>query len=95
MSSAADPNTYLDRLGAPRLPARTVPFDPGYDAVTVEAHCRQSGHLMPAVKLSMASWLLAEWSQTKCKIDAAHRAGVTGRHRRRATRNRRRKGHAG
>lgn len=76
MSSAADANTYLERLGTPRLPARTVPFDPGYDAVTVEAHCRQSGHLMAAVKLSMASWQLAEWSQTKRKIDAAHSVGV-------------------
>lgn len=76
MSSADYVNAYLEQLGSPPRPARTVPFDPGYDAVTVEAHCRQSRHLMAALKLSMASWQLAEWSQTKRKIDAAHAFGV-------------------
>lgn len=33
---------YLDRLGVPALAARTVPFDPGYDAHTVVSTSRKA-----------------------------------------------------
>jgi len=67
---------YLQWLGVAPLAPRTAPFDPGYDAGTVEGHCLQSGHLMAALKLSMACWQLAAWSQTERKVRAAHASGV-------------------
>lgn len=76
MQAVDGTSEYLGHLGVPRLPPRTVPFDPGYDAVTVEAHCRQSAHLMAGLKLSMACWQLAAWEQTERKIAAARAAGV-------------------
>jgi phosphosulfolactate synthase len=69
-------DTYLAQLGVAQIPPRTVPFDPGYDAVTIEAHCLQGAHLMAGLKLSMACWQLAAWTQTERKIKAAHAAGV-------------------
>jgi len=48
---------YLKLIGVAELPARTSPFDPGYDPVTVESHIQQSGHLMSVLKISMACWL--------------------------------------
>ena len=74
MLTAVD--TYLDHLGVAQLAPRTVPFDPGYDAATIEAHCLQSAHLMAGLKLSMACWQLAAWTQTERKIKAAHASGV-------------------
>lgn len=68
---------YLRLLGVAPVAPRTVPFDPGYDAATVEAHCLQAGHLMAALKLSMACWHLAAWSQTERKVRAAHASGVS------------------
>lgn len=67
---------YLRALGVPDLPPLTCPFDPGYDALTVESHIAQSAHLMAGLKLSMACWQLADWSQTVKKAGAAHRYGV-------------------
>lgn len=69
-------STYLADLGVPSLPARTVPFDPGYDASTVLAHIAQSGHLMAGFKLSMACWQIASQTEIQRKIDAARSCGV-------------------
>jgi phosphosulfolactate synthase len=69
-------DAYLEHLGVARLAPRTVPFDPGYDAGTIEAHCLQSGHLMAGLKLSMACWQLAAPTQTERKVKAARAAGV-------------------
>jgi phosphosulfolactate synthase len=68
---------YLRLIGVPDLPPRTSPFDPGYDAVTVESHIEQSGHLMSVLKISMACWQIADEASTRRKVQAARRAGVT------------------
>lgn len=69
-------SAYLRQLGVPVLPARTFPFDPGYDAPTVIAHVAQSGHLMGGLKLSMACWQIASQTEIQRKIDAARSCGV-------------------
>lgn len=69
-------STYLQSLGLTTLPARTVPFDPGYDAPTVIAHVAQSGHMMGGLKLSMACWQIASQTEVQRKIDAARSYGV-------------------
>src|SRR4051794_23854302 len=69
-------SAYLADLGLPLLPARTVPFDPGYDAATVIAHIAQSGHLMAGIKLSMACWQIASQTEVQRKIDAARSRGL-------------------
>jgi phosphosulfolactate synthase len=68
---------YLRGLGVADLPARTCPFDPGYDPLTLEGHLEQSAHLMASLKLSMACWLIASGEATRRKIAAASRSGVT------------------
>ena len=68
---------YLKLIGVAELPARTSPFDPGYDPVTVESHIEQSGHLMSVLKISMACWQIADEVATRRKVTAARRAGVT------------------
>jgi phosphosulfolactate synthase len=67
---------YLNRIGVPEMPARTSPFDPGYDPVTLEGHLQQSSGLISILKISMACWLIAEESATRRKLDAARAAGV-------------------
>jgi phosphosulfolactate synthase len=67
---------YLRRIGVGELPARTSPFDPGYDPATLEGHIQQSAHLMSILKLSMACWMIAEESATRRKIAAAAGRGV-------------------
>jgi phosphosulfolactate synthase len=62
---------YLRRIGVGELPARTSPFDPGYDPATLEGHLEQSAHLMSILKLSMACWMIAEEGATRRKIAAA------------------------
>ncbi len=69
-------SAYLRLLGVPTPAARTVPFDPGYDAPTVIAHIAQSGHLMGGFKLSMACWQIAAQTEVQRKIDAARTHGV-------------------
>ncbi len=72
---------YLRRLGAPEPVPATTPFDPGYDAVTLEAHLEQSAHLMAGLKVSMACWMIADEAATRRKVAAARRhavATVTG-----------------
>ena len=73
MTSTAD---YLQRLGVAQMPPRTVPFDPGYDPVTVEAHLEQSAHLMASLKISMACWIVADEGATRRKVAAARERDV-------------------
>ena len=63
-------------IGVPDMPARTSPFDPGYDPVTVESHLEQSAHLIAVLKISMACWQIANEMATRRKVDAARRYGV-------------------
>jgi phosphosulfolactate synthase len=58
------------------MPARTSPFDPGYDPLTLESHLQQSSHLMPILKLSMACWIIASETATRRKIAAAAAHGT-------------------
>lgn len=60
----------------PSLARHISPFDPGYDVKTVVSHLEQSGHLMSRLKLSMATWLIANEAATREKIAAAKRQGV-------------------
>jgi phosphosulfolactate synthase len=69
-------SAYLRDIGVPELPAATSPFDPGYDPVTVESHLEQSAHLISILKISMASWLVADERATRQKLAAARRHGV-------------------
>ncbi len=62
---------YVHKLGVPDLPRLTMPFDPGYDPMTVESHLAQSGHLMAALKLSMTCWQVTSPEATEAKIAAA------------------------
>lgn len=66
---------YLDRFGVAAPAPRTRPFDPGYDPATVEAHFRQSGHVMAMYKLSVG-WLVAREAEVRRKIEAARACGV-------------------
>jgi len=68
---------FLRELGVPRLPARTHPFDPGYDPQTVMSHIEQSAHLMASLKISMACWLVGSEEAYRRKIVCARRHGVT------------------
>lgn len=75
------PADYLDLIGVGALPPSTSPFDPGYDAITLEGHLRQSSHLMSILKISMACWMIANEEITRRKIAAAKAhnvATVTG-----------------
>jgi phosphosulfolactate synthase len=75
---ADEPGTsaFLSELGVRPLPPLTAPFDPGYDPATLEAHLEQSAHLMASLKLSMASWLVADERATRRKLAAAREHGV-------------------
>jgi phosphosulfolactate synthase len=67
---------YLKLIGVDEMPARTSPFDPGYDPVTLESHLEQSAHLISVLKISMACWQVASERATRRKIDAARRHGL-------------------
>jgi phosphosulfolactate synthase len=67
---------YLNDIGVAQLPARTSPFDPGYDPVTLEAHLAQSAHLMAGIKISMACWIIADEAATRRKLSAVQASGV-------------------
>src|SRR2546429_205835 len=69
-------DAFLRELGVRELEPLTAPFDPGYDPVTLEAHLDQSAHLMSSLKLSMASWLVADERATRRKLAAARAHGV-------------------
>lgn len=67
---------FLALAGVGDVPPATVPFDPGYDPATIASHLSQSAHLMAMLKLSMASWMIAEEAATREKVRAATRCGV-------------------
>lgn len=67
---------YLRLIGVDEFPPLTSPFDPGYDPITLASHLDQSSHLMSILKISMACWLIAKESATRCKIAAAKAHGV-------------------
>lgn len=67
---------YLREIGVREIPARTSPFDPGYDAHTLKEHLRQSSHLMAGMKISMACWQIANESVTKEKVAACREYGI-------------------
>lgn len=72
----SDAQRFLESLGVAERPPRTTPFDPGYDPATLESHLEQSARLMQALKLSMASWMIAAPASTQRKIDAVASFGV-------------------
>lgn len=67
---------YLKLIGVPELPARTSPFDPGYDPATLISHIEQSAHLISTLKISMACWLVAKETATRAKVRAARKLKV-------------------
>ena len=67
---------YLRLIGVPEMPARTSPFDPGYDPATLISHLKQSAHLISSLKISMACWLVAKETATREKVRAARRLKV-------------------
>lgn len=67
---------YLRKIGVPVLPPLMSPFDPGYDPLTLESHLEQSSHLISILKISMASWLVANERATRQKVAAAERYRV-------------------
>jgi phosphosulfolactate synthase len=75
-SDLYSPSEYLKLIGVPDMEARTSPFDPGYDPVTLESHLEQSFHLIAVLKISMACWQIANEVATKKKVNAARRLGV-------------------
>jgi phosphosulfolactate synthase len=58
------------------MPARSSPFDPGYDPATLESHLSQSAHLISILKVSMACWIVADEKATRRKLAAARRYRV-------------------
>lgn len=68
---------FLRQLGLSEMPARTHPFDPGYDPHTVMSHIDQSAHLMASLKISMACWLVGGEDAYRAKIACARERGVT------------------
>jgi len=67
---------YLELIGVPAMAARTSPFDPGYDPVTLASHLEQSAHLISILKISMACWMVASEAATRSKLAAARAHGV-------------------
>jgi phosphosulfolactate synthase len=67
---------FLKRIGVPDIAAATSPFDPGYDPSTLASHLQQSAHLMSALKISMACWMVANESATRMKLALARAHGV-------------------
>jgi phosphosulfolactate synthase len=68
---------YLRAIGVRELTPLTSPFDPGYDAKTLEGHLQQSAHLMSGLKISMACWMIANEEISRMKVSMARRHGVT------------------
>src|SRR5215208_1376414 len=67
---------FLRKIRVPPIPPSTIPFDPGNDPATVESHLEQSSHLMSALKISMACWIVANEATTRRKIAAANKYSV-------------------
>ncbi|MGH7905686.1 MAG: phosphosulfolactate synthase [Candidatus Binataceae bacterium] len=62
---------YLRLIGVPDIPPSTSPFDPGYDAITLQGHLEQSRSIISILKISMACWLIADEDVTRRKIALA------------------------
>src|SRR4051794_25989727 len=62
---------YLAKIGVSELPPAICPFDPGYDPATLDSHLEQSAHLMSALKISLAGWMIADETATRKKLAAA------------------------
>jgi len=62
---------FLKLIGINDIPPSTSAFDPGYDAITLEGHLAQSGHLISILKISMACWMIANETVTRRKIALA------------------------
>jgi phosphosulfolactate synthase len=62
---------FLELIGVCALPPSTSPFDPGYDAITLEGHLQQSSHLMSVLKISMACWMIANERVIRRKVACA------------------------
>ncbi|MGH7985492.1 MAG: phosphosulfolactate synthase [Candidatus Binataceae bacterium] len=71
MTGKCHTDDFLQLIGVPTLAPATSVFDPGYDAVTLEGHLRQSRHLISILKISMACWLIADEDVSRGKIAAA------------------------
>ncbi len=67
---------YLAKIGVPKIPKATCPFDPGYDPLTFEGHLAQSSHLMETMKISMAGWQVCKEDVTRWKVAACMHYGV-------------------
>jgi len=76
MADVTSTSAYLRSIGVPELAPALSPFDPGYDAATLEAHLEQSAHLISILKISMACWMVADDHATRRKLAAAKKAGV-------------------
>jgi phosphosulfolactate synthase len=75
-SETTSTGRYLELIGVPSMPARTSPFDPGYDPATLASHVEQSAHLISILKISMACWIVASEVATRSKLAAARAHGV-------------------
>lgn len=62
---------YLRKIGVREIRPSICPFDPGYDPVTLDSHLEQSWHLMSALKISLAGWMIADETATRKKLAAA------------------------
>ena len=69
-------NDFLRVIGVPDIPPLSSVFDPGYDPMTLEGHLEQSHHLISALKISMACWIVANEDVTRRKIAAARARNV-------------------
>jgi phosphosulfolactate synthase len=69
-------DNFLKVIGVFQIEPLTSVFDPGYDLLTFEGHLEQSSHLISILKLSMASWLVANENISRRKIASARSHGV-------------------
>lgn len=68
---------YLKKIGVQDIGPRICPFDPGYDPMTLDSHLEQSAHLMSALKISLAGWMIADETATRKKLASARARRVT------------------
>jgi phosphosulfolactate synthase len=75
-SGSLHTSDYLEMIGVPAMRPATCPFDPGYDLFTFEGHLIQSAHLMETMKISMASWIIANEDVTRRKVAICREKGI-------------------
>ena len=68
---------YLAKIGVRELAPLICPFDPGYAPISLESHLEQSGHLLSALKISLAGWMIADETATRKKLAAARARRIT------------------